>query len=148
MDRLLEKLCNYILSNDLLSESEMNMIVECDNEIKQIAPTDRRLLFNKEQTLINCSQNLSWCIYSIRLKYSKILNEYRKLRDPEYTILVRQGRPSAAAIETELRYKHDNFYEYDENLRILENIIEFLNHMELSVDRYLYMLRDKLRYND
>jgi len=145
---LIDKLCNYILDNELLSEQEVQMIVECNNEIIQIAPTDKPQVFRKEERLIRCSQNISWCIFSLKLKASKIQDSYRRSRDPEYTILVRQGRPSAAAIETELRYKHPEFYETDEQIRILDNIIEFLGHLELSVERYMYMLRDKVRYND
>jgi hypothetical protein len=59
--------------------------------------------------------------------------------------LVRQGRPSSEAINSEVRWKNESLYDLEEDIRSVENIIDYLVHLEESLERYLYMLKDKLK---
>lgn len=142
-----EPLYEYIRSNNLLSEQEINIIKTCTNDIREMTPTDKPLVFRKSEKVTDDSQKLSWLIYSIKVKLSDITSNYKRVKDPEYTMLVRQQRPSGAAIEAELRFRNDTLYEIEKKIETIDNIIAYLNHLQLSIDRYLRILNDKLRYN-
>jgi hypothetical protein len=145
---MLNDLFEFIRENELLSEPEIGIVQTCIDDIKEIAPTDRPALFQKMERLVQDAENLSWCIYSVKVHYSKIKKAYRMLKDGDFTVLVRQGRPSTEAINSELRWKDPTLYDWELKMETVENLIEYLNHILVSMDKYQYMLKDKLRYDD
>lgn len=144
----LNKLFDYISSHELLSSKEIDMVRYAINEIVEIAPTDKVALFKKQEHLIEASSNIGWSIMVIKNNLAKIKTTYRKLKDPEYTMLVRKGRPSNEAINSEIRFSNEALYDLDEIISNVENIIEYLNTVENNINRYLFMLSDKLKYNN
>lgn len=145
---MLNELFEFIRINELLSEPEIGIIRVCIDDITEIAPTDRPAVFQKMERLVRDSENLSWCIYSIKLQNSKIKKAYNMLKDDDFAMLVRQGRPSTEAIKSELRMKNHALYDWELKMETVENTIEYLNHILVSMDKYMYMLKDKLKYDD
>lgn len=141
----LQELWEYIVENELLSATEIGYVKTCLEDITELSPADKPTLFRKMERVIEDSDRLSWCIFSVRQQYAKLNSAYRKIKDPEYTILVRQGRPSNEAINSEIRFRNDSLYDLELKLTTIENIITYLDHVELSLERYLYMLKDKLK---
>lgn len=129
----------------ILSIKQVQSIKSCLNEISQVAPSDLPIMFTKEQRLLELSSDLSFAIFSVNVFLNNERDKYKRKRDPEYVMLVRQGRPSGAAIDAEIRFKHSELYDDEKKLDILANVIEYLNHIQLSIDRYIYLLRDKAR---
>ena len=144
----LKPLYEFLSENELLSETEMDMIQYCLNDIVETSPNDKPGVFRKSEKLIQDSQNLSWCIYSLRLQYDCLNKAYRKIKDPEYTLLVRQQRPSSEAINSELRAKFEELYDLEEKLSTINNIIDYLSHIQTSMERYIYLLKDRLKYSE
>lgn len=124
----------------------MKVISYCINDIQEITPNDKPGVFHKSEKLIQDAQNLTWCILALKLQYDKLNKAYRMIKDPEYTILVRQGRPSSEAINSEIRFKNEQLYDLEEKLSTINNILEYLNHIQNSMDKYIYLLKDKLKY--
>lgn len=141
----IEELYNYILENNLLSSAEISYVQVCLNDITELSPADKPMVFRKMEKLIQDSDNLAWCIFSVNQQLILLNKAYRKIKDPEFTILVRQGRPSTEAINSEIRMKHDELYDLEEQIAIVEQIVEYFRHIELSLERYIYMLKDKLK---
>jgi len=144
----LKPLYEFLKENELLSDTELDMIQYCLNDITETSPNDKPGVFRKSEKIIQDSQNLSWCIYSLRLQYDHLNKAYRKIKDPEYTLLVRQQRPSSEAINSELRTKFEELYDLEEKLSTINNIIEYLTHIQTSMERYLYLLKDRLKHSD
>ena len=143
MEEDLKSLFDYLVSNNILSKDEIDIINVCIKEIREASPTDKPILFRKGDRLIDYSQRLSWVIYSVKSYRDKLVKELNKKKDPEYTMLVRQGRPSKDAIEAELRFKFQDLYDEEYELNTFNNFVDYLEHIELSLDRYLKMLKEK-----
>ena len=141
----LDILWTYIREHELLSDTEIGYIKVCLDDIAEFSPADKPMLFSKMERIIEDSDKLGWCIFSVRQQLNKMESVYRKIKDPEYVILVRQGRPSSEAINSEVRWKNESLYDLEEDIRSVENIIDYLVHLEESLERYLYMLKDKLK---
>lgn len=144
----LNLLFDYLRSHELLSEEEIKMVKFAINEITEIAPTDKVALFKKQESLIDASSKLSWSVMVLKNNLNKIKTAYRKIKDPEYTMLVRKGRPSNEAINSEIRFTNESLYDLDEIVDTVENIIEYFATLENNINRYLFMLSDKLKYNN
>ena len=142
-----DTLYQFILDNKLLSEAEVTIIQTCVNDIKELSPSEVPLIFKRIEKLVNDAENLSWCIYSVSLVYDKLVKANKKIQDPEYVVLARQGLPSEA-IHSTIRWKHEEIYDTEELISNVEHLIEYLKHLEKSLERYRYMLIDKVKTGD
>lgn len=140
-------LADFILEHELLSEDEIKMVSVAINDIKEMTPSTKAEVFRKSERIVADSQDLSWCIQSVKIQHAKLLTAYHKMVDTDYALLVRQGRPSSEAIHAELRMKNESLYEVEELLTTIENTIAFLESLKESMDKYLYVLKDKLKYD-
>lgn len=143
----LDELFQYIKTNDLLSDYEIRMVQTCLDDIREMSPVDKPSIFRKSEKIINDSEDLSWCIYSLKQKYSQLQKDYRVKKDPMIGRLVLQKRPSMEAMNCEVRSLNPFIYDMEEELATVEHIIEYLNHIQLSLERYSYLLKDKLKYD-
>lgn len=139
-------LFDYIREHELLSESELSIVDKCLNDIKEMSPADKPSVFRKTEKIIEDSEDLSWCVYALRLQKVKLQKAYRVLKDPEYVTLVRLNRPSSEAINSEIRFRNEDMYRLEEDMAIVDNILAYIEHIQVSMERYLYMLKDKLKY--
>lgn len=129
-----------------LSSEEISYVQLAISAVHELSGGDGISIFNKMDKIISISEDLSWVISSLN-KYRHDLNKQIKIiKDPEFTMLVRKGRPSIQAIESEIRFNHKELTDLEEDLEILDNMIGYFDHLELSIDRYIWMLRDKAKY--
>lgn len=142
-----KKLYEYLSEVVQLSETEMFTIKSAMRMVREIAPSDAPLLIKKINELISISQDLSWVVSVVSRKKHKIVTEVRIIKDPTYVMLVRQGRPSIAAIESEIRLNNNKIYKMEEDIEILDNISDYLKHLEQSIDRYIWLAKDKMSFS-
>lgn len=140
----LNDLWNYIREHELLSDTEIEYVKTCIEDVTEMSPSDKPMIFRKMERLIEDSDKLSWCIFSVRQQLNKMNKAYKQIKDPDYVTLVRQGRPSSEAINSEVRWRNDSLYDLEEDIATVENIIEYLVHLDHSLEKYNYMLKDKL----
>lgn len=114
--------------------------------LKELPPSDAPNTFNREQRLISVSDEISWIIMSLKRRKSIIDEEIKKIKVPEYTLLVRQGRPSSEAINMEILFKHDELNQLNNKLEFLDNLLEYLMSIQENISRYIWMLRDRLQF--
>lgn len=141
-----KKLYEYLSDVVELSNQELYTIKSAMRMVREISPSEVPLLIKKINELISISQDLSWVVSVVTRKKHKLLTEVRKIRDPAYVMLVRKGRPSAAAIESEIRLNNSSVYELEENIEILSNVNDYLKHLEQSIDRYIWLSKDKISF--
>ena len=130
-----------------LGESEKKVISECLNIIREISPIDGALIFSKMERIINLSDDLAWIITLLNISRNALRKDIQKIKDPKYVALVRQNRPSSAAIESEIRISNKDIVSLESTESDLLIIIEYLNSIQKSLDRYLWVLRDKEQYS-
>ena len=141
----IEELWTYLVDNELLSPTEIEYLKTGLLAIKEMSPSDKPSVFRKMEYIIEVSENVSWCIFALKQHLKTFIKCERQIKDPEYSLLVGQGRPSSEAINSEIRWKNESLYDLDYKISVIENTIEYINHIEQSLERYLYMLKDKLK---
>jgi hypothetical protein len=141
-------LYEYLIDTLTLSVEEVDIIKTAIRNITEIAPTDAPLIMRKISDLIVSSDNISWVIHIINRSIHINNRELKTIRDPSVVMLVRQGRPSRDAIDSEVRLGNSKIYQLEENISILENVLDYLKHLELSLSNYQWLLRDKLKFSD
>ena len=142
-----QELFQYISDHDLLSDTEIVFIQTCLDDIREITPSDKPSVFRKMEKIVNDSEDLSWCIFALKKKQSELQRDYRMVKDPFFMTLVRQNRPSTEAINSEIRTLHKEVYDLEDGLSMVEHILGYLDHIQLSLERYLYLLKDKLKFD-
>jgi hypothetical protein len=140
-------ICEYIKSITSLSEQEVTSLRTCIDLIHQSTPTEAAGIFSRTERLISASDDLSWLSTSLTRKKNDLLSELKKLKDPVFVSLVRQGRPSTQAIESEIRFSDDKVQVIEDSIGTVENILNYLSAIEKNIDRYIWTLRDKSQYS-
>lgn len=146
LDVMSSKLYEYLSDIVELSSEERMSIKLALKLIREIAPTDAPLVFKRLEELTSVSEDISWVTMVVKRKLSSIKTEIDSIKAPNFTALVRQGRPSTQAIEYEILFNNSKLKELESNKETLSNIVEYLQHIEKSIDRYIFILRDKLKY--
>jgi len=129
-----------------LSDDEVNIIKSSIGYLHELTPTDGPGVFFKSQNLISNSEDLSWVITVVKNTRNKISSQINLIKDPEFTMLIRNGRPSTAAIEHEIRFNNASIPGLEDNVMVLDNIIDYLNKIQLNIDRYIWLLKSKSDY--
>lgn len=138
----LQEIQSYLSDILELSNDEVSIIKTCINYVHEQAPTEVPLIIKKTNDLIAASENLSWIILIVSRKIVEIQLKIKKVKSPAFTMLTRQGRPSATAIEYEILHNYPDIMEAEEQLDVLNKLLDYFKHLEKSIDRYLWMLRD------
>lgn len=146
IDNISNKLYEYLTDIVELSQEERLSIKTALRLIRDIAPTDAPLVFKRLEDLTAISDDIAWVTMTVQRKLSEIKSEINSIKAPNFTALVRQGRPSTQAIEYEILFNNSELKDLENNKNILVNIVEYLQHIEKSIDRYIFILRDKLKY--
>lgn len=139
-------LYTYLTNVMELGDEEIESVRDCLGMVHQATPTEAPGIFSRMERIIAASDNLSWVLTSIGRKKSEIVGEIKKIKDPQFTALVRQGRPSIQAIESEIRYTTPELRELESDLDTLLNVESYFVHLEKSMDRYIFLLKDKAQY--
>lgn len=146
IDTKVSQIYEYLVDIIQLSPEEIRAVKAAIGILHEVPPTDAPVLFSKIDRLISISEDLSWVISMITKKQHQIKSSIKKIKDPEFTMLVRQKRPSTQAIESEIRFNHEELTDMEENLDIIDNMIDYLKHLELGIDRTIWLLKDKISY--
>ena len=129
-----------------IGESEMEIINSAIGLTHQVSPIDGSQLFARMELFIAVSDDLEWIINSIVRKRNEKENDIRKIKDPKYVALVRQGRPSSAAIEAEIRITLKDIREQEELIQLIDSMISYLQFVQRNLDRYLSILKSKSQF--
>jgi len=129
------------------SDKEISVIEMCLNYIHEQAPTELPLIIRKTNNLISASEDLAWIRTIVNRKIVDVTKKVKQIKAPEFTMLTRQGRPSSTAIEYEILHNHPEISELEEQIEILNKLLDYFNHIEKSIDRYLWMLKESASYN-
>lgn len=138
----LQEIQTYLKDILELSNDEIDIIRTCINYVHEQAPTEVPLIIRKTNDLIAASENLAWIILIVSRKIVEIQLKIKKVKSPAFTMLTRQGRPSTTAIEYEILHSYPDVMESEEQLDVLNKLLDYFKHLEKSIDRYLWMLRD------
>lgn len=147
IDLLDDNIYKYITDEMNLADDEITSIKVAVNMIHEISPTDIPLIMKRVSDLIVAEEDLSWTITAVNKVLIKLKYEIKSIKAPQFTLLTRQGRPSSTAIEYEIFFTNDKLKELEVKKDNIENILEYLRHIEKSLDTYIYLLRDKLKYS-
>lgn len=127
-----------------LSDKELGFIDRAICEIHEECPVDVPQLMRKSQSLLLASDDLYWIINVISRKHARMKSKLYATKDPKYTTLVRQGRPSAAAIEAEIRFSTDGIYKMEEDYENIGNLLDYLKTLASTLEKYNWIIKDKL----
>lgn len=140
----LSQLAEYVEKTS--GEQGVETIKTCLDILHQAMPLEIGQVFTRLERITSVSEDLAYVIMCINKYKSKKVSEIRRIRDPEFTILTRKGRPSTQAVECEIRFSHTELYDMEDEVEIISSIEKYLQHIEKSLDRYMWLLRDKISY--
>lgn len=145
IDNKIDLVVAYLENTVELSDTEINIIKTAINLISEISPTDITVIFSKLDNIIETSNNLGYVIYYCNQYKINLTRKYRNLKDPAFTSLTLKQRPSTLAIESEIRTKYPEIAELEYQVETITNAIDYLNHIELNLERRIWSIKDRLQ---
>lgn len=145
LDDRAKAIYEYLLDIMEMSPDEVRMLKKALSMLHEISPVDKPLIFKKMEEIISASDDLSWIVMAIKNRRSKIKKDIDDIKAPAFTALTRQGRPSTIAVEYEIKFTHDELSDLEESKEIIDNILDYVQHVQKCLDDYSWMLRDKLK---
>lgn len=131
-----------------IGEKAIDSIREAVLIMKQLPPSDVPNTFVMEQKIISILDDLQWVIHLLKSKKSKVSEDIMGVKAPDITYLIREGRIGTDLINIEVYNRNE------EKLKPLmskestiENTIAYLSSLDSNLNKYLYLLRDRVNYN-
>lgn len=144
---IVDKLIEYIKGTKaIFSEDEYQMIRSSIGLIIESPPQTAGAVFSRCERLTASSMDISWIILSLNRTKLKLENSLKGIKDPEFVLLVRQGRPSTQAIESEIRMSKDSVMQLENDIQEIDNLIVYFNSLERNIDRYIRTSKDKISF--
>ena len=144
---IINRLVDYIKSaNITFSEDEFQMIRDAINTVIEASPTTTAGTCSRQERLTAASTDLAWIVLSLKRTRLRVDNSLKQIKDPQFVMLVRQGRPSTSAIEAEIRHTNDKVLALENNLQELDNLLEYMSNLEKNIDRKIWEMRDKASF--
>ena len=113
--------------------------------LKEIPPADVPNTFNREQRIISNIDDLQWILHLLNLSKTKVDEEILNIKAPDIAYLVREGRIGTDLINIEVyNRQQDKLEPLLTRQHALENTISYLKTLEDSLNKYLFMLKDRL----
>ena len=148
MEDRMEILKQFFDTHINIGEKAMSSIKEAMLIMKQLPPSDVSNTFVMEQKIISNLDDLQWIIHLLKTKKSNISENILRVKAPEVTYLIREGRIGTDLINTEVYYRNEEKLQplmKDESS--IENVIAYLSSLDNNLNKYLFMLRDRVNYN-
>lgn len=146
VDSRIKIIAKYLQDNLDIEETDLKSLEDAINLIHQPSPLDGAGVFTRVERSISASDNLLWLVTMISNRRVLVDADLKKLKDPQFTLLVRQQRPSTQAIESEIRWNNETVAELENKLTTIDNILSYIKSIESNIDRYIWILREKARY--
>ena len=148
MEDRMEILKQFFDTHINIGEKAMSSIKEAMLIMKQLPPSDVPNTFVMEQKIISNLDDLQWIIHLLKTKKSNISENILRVKAPEVTYLIRECRIGTDLINTEVYYRNEEKLQplmKDESS--IENVIAYLSSLDNNLNKYLFMLRDRVNYN-
>lgn len=143
-DRL-QTLKNFLDEIMNVGDKAIAVIRESIYTLKEIPPADVPNTFNREQRIISNLDDLQWILHLLNLSKTRVDEEILNIKAPDITYLVREGRIGTDLINIEVYNRQQGKLEpLLIKQHALENTILYLKTLEENLNKYLYMLKDRL----
>lgn len=128
---------------------EYEIIKECYEMINKTVPSVASEAKTAMILADRCRVEMVTLIYLLSREISNTRSKLRDFGDSQYVRLVKLGRPSKEAIETEIRSTSPEYRKFSEKIEKLENVKELVNSYVRSLDSFrmtaLEILKDSRR---
>lgn len=148
MEDRMEILEQFFKTQINIGEKAINSIKDAMLIMKQLPPSDVPNTFVLEQKIISILDDLQWIIHLLKTKKCNVSEKIMKIKAPEIAYLVREGRIGTDLINTEAYWREEEKLEplmHDETT--IDNTIIYLTSLDNNLNKYLFMLRDRINYN-
>lgn len=142
-----EYLVNIVNNSVELSEYEKEMIYSAFNSIYKELPTTRILITSRVNEVIQIRSDINYLKVKVSDTYRNTNIKYLSLYNKKFTILTRQGRPSKAAIDSEIYTVDTDIYKLkcdldalEESTTILEDLSSIVDNLLSNLERRSYAL--------
>ncbi len=131
-----------------IGEKAIDSIREAVLIMKQLPPSDVPNTFVMEQKIISILDDLQWVIHLLKSKKSKVSEDIMGVKAPDITYLIREGRIGTDLINIEVYNRNEEKLKPLMNKEsTIENTIAYLSSLDSNLNKYLYLLRDRVNYN-
>lgn len=148
IDQRMEILKQFFESNINIGDKAFDSIKDAILIMKQMPPSDVPNTFVMEQRIISNLDDIQWVIHLLKSKKSKISESIMSIKAPEVSYLIREGRIGTELINIEVYCRNEEKLQPLMNKEnSIENIIAYLSSLDSNLNKYLYLLRDRVNYN-
>lgn len=122
------------LLNEDISDYELSMIKNIIGLSSREVPTSKVILGDRISEAIKYKSDAQYLITKLKDKKKIILLNYTPEYNKWFTILTRQGRPSKAAIDSEIMYTKPDMYADNLKIQEFDELIEFMQNQLIIID--------------
>ena len=148
MEDRMEILKQFFDTHINIGDKAINSIKDAMLIMKQLPPSDVPNTFAMEQQIISILDDLQWVIHLLKTKKSNISEKIMKIKAPEVTYLIREGRIGTDLINTEVYCRNEEKLQplmRDDSS--IDNVVAYLSSLDNNLNKYLFLLRDRVNYN-
>lgn len=128
---------------DDISTEELDIIYKANSYLSQQVPNNKVMLGDRSSEGVKIRSQVNYLIY--KLKNKLIID--RVSHDDEYNkkfvTYTRMGRPSKAAIESEIYFSSKELSELKVSIDRMIVLVEYLEHLSNSVESYISILSSR-----
>lgn len=134
------------LTKDILvdvSDYELNMIGNTLRLIYMEPPSTKLLVTERISELVKSKSDLQYLVLKIKDIRRSTNIPYINKYNTQFTLLTKQGRPSKAAIESEMYHIHQDLRDQRDKLSDIDNLLEFFEGYFALLDKTVYTLESR-----
>lgn len=131
--------------NDV-SDYELSMISNSMRLVSSAPPSTKLQITERITSLIKSKSDIQYLVYRVKEIRQEVSIPYNNKYNELYTMLTIKGRPSKAAIESEMYFKNKDVMNSKNKLDKIDNLLEFLESYLNYLDRMISVL-DSRRYD-
>ena len=129
-----------------IGEKAFNSIQSSMFLLKKKTASDITNLIASQEECISYSDDLNWIILILKKRLHNINKEINKIKSPATTMLINKGRMGNDLINQEILFLHDDLYDLYDSQNEVTNIINYLETLNENLNKYLWIIREKLKY--
>lgn len=127
-----DSILNYVKGIVDVSDYELAMIRDSVRLITQEPPNTKLMVNSRIDEIVKAKSNMSYIMLKLKDIRRTINIPYTDFYNTNFMILTKQGRPSKAAIDSEIHALHSNCRDWRDRLSEIDLILEFFEtHTDL-----------------
>lgn len=113
--------------------------------LKEKTASDVQGLITAQEKCISYSDDINWILFLLRRKLNEVNNKIKRIKSPATAMLINKGRMGNDLINSEVLFLHEELYDLNDSKETIERISDYLERLNENLNKYLWIIREKLK---